>query len=177
MPEIPGQTTQNPIVNFNEPLQVPKDRPIKTKQTKEVVLGDATQRPFSAETELLGGFGGFGGKASPYLTRYLPKEKPTYATREVYRAAFEKENTVVSGVADTINGTAFSNAVDPNFNSANYVYNNIRDTKYETYFERFLSVNNEEDAIKLQQRIDREEQNNEIIESSGWRGWTASLIF
>jgi hypothetical protein len=176
MPEIPGQTTQNPIVNFNEPLQVPKDRPIKTKQTKEVVLGDATQQPFSAETELLGGFGGFGGKASPYLTQYLPKEKPTYATKEVYKAAFEKENTVVSGVADTINGTAFSNTVDPNFNSANYVYNNIRDTKYETYFERFLNVNNEEDAIKLQQRIDREEQNNEIIESSGWRGWTASLI-
>jgi len=176
MPEIPGQTTQNPIVNFNEPLQVPKDRPIKTKQTKQIVLGDATQQPFSAETELLGGFGGFGGKASPYLTRYLPKEKPTYATREVYKAAFEKENTVVSGVADTINGTAFSNTVDPNFNSANYVYNNIRDTKYETYFERFLGVNNEEDAIKLQQRIDREEQNNEIIESSGWRGWTASLI-
>jgi len=176
MPEIPGQTTQNPIVNFNEPLQVPKDRPIKTKQTKQIVLGDATQQPFSAETELLGGFGGFGGKASPYLTRYLPKEKPTYATREVYKAAFEKENTVVSGVADTINGTAFSNTVDPNFNSANYVYNNIRDTKYETYFERFLGVNNEEDAIKLQQKIDREEQNNEIIESSGWRGWTASLI-
>jgi len=176
MPEIPGQTTQNPIVNFNEPLQVPKDRPIKTKQTKEIVLGDATQQPFSAETELLGGFGGFNGKASPYLTRYLPKEKPTYATREVYKAAFEKENTVVSGVADTINGTAFSNTVNPDFNSANYVYDNIRDTKYETYFERFLSVNNEEDAIKLQQRIDREEQNNEIIESSGWRGWTASLI-
>lgn len=202
MPEIPGQqNAKEPVVNnsnnyknflpatpdrfaginFNEPLQVPKDRPIKTKQTKQIVLGDATQRPFSAETELLGGFGGKLGAvnnegASPYLTRYLPKEKPTYATREVYKAAFEKENTVVSGVADTINGTAFSNAVDPNFNSANYVYNNIRDTKYETYFERFLSVNNEEDAIKLQQRIDREEQNNEIIESSGWRGWTASLI-
>jgi len=168
-------------INFNEPLQVPKDRPIKTKQTKQIVLGDATQRPFSAETELLGGFGGKLGAvnnegASPYLTQYLPKEKPTYATREVYRAAFEKENTVVSGVADTINGTAFSNTIDPNFNSANYVYNNIRNTKYETYFERFLSVNNEEDAIKLQQRIDREEQNNEIIESSGWRGWIASLI-
>jgi hypothetical protein len=176
MPEIPGQNIPNPIANFNEPLQVPKDRPIKTRQTKEVVLGDATQQPFSAETELLGGFSGFGGKASPYLTQYLPKEKPTYATREVYKAAFEKENTIVSGVADRINGTAFSNTIDPNFNSANYVYNNIRDTKYATYFERFLSVNNEEDAIKLQQRIDREEQNNEIIESSGWKGWGASLI-
>jgi len=181
MPEIPGQTTQNPIANFNEPLQVPKDRPVKTRQTKEVVLGDATQQPFSAETKLLGGFSGKLGAvnnegASPYLTQYLPKEKPTYKTREIYKAAFEKENTIVSGVADTINGTAFSNTIDPNFNSANYVYNNIRDTKYATYFERFLSVNNEEDAIKLQQRIDREEQNNEIIESSGWKGWGASLI-
>jgi len=181
MPEIPGQNTKNPIVNFKEPLQVPKDRPIKTRQTKEIVLGDATQQPFSAETKLLGGFSGKLGAvnnegASPYLTQYLPKEKPTYKTREVYKAAFEKENTIVSGVADTINGTSFSNVIDPNFNSANYVYNNIRDTKYETYFERFLAVNNEEDAIKLQQRIDREEQNNEIIESSGWRGWGASLI-
>jgi hypothetical protein len=181
MPEIPGQNIPNTIANFDEPLQVPKDRPVKTRQTKEVVLGDATQQPFSAETELLGGFSGKLGAvnnegASPYLTQYLPKEKPTYATREVYKAAFEKENTIVSGVADTINGTAFSNTIDPNFNSANYVYNNIRDTKYATYFERFLSVNNEEDAIKLQKRIDREEQNNEIIESSGWKGWGASLI-
>lgn len=80
-------------INFNEPLQVPKDIPIKTRKTKVIVLGDATQQPFSAETELLGGFGGFGGKASPYLTRYLPKEKPTYATREVYKEPPLKKRT------------------------------------------------------------------------------------
>jgi len=94
---ILGQNIPNPIVNFNEPLQVPKDRPIKTRRTKEVVLGDATQQPFSAEVLLAGGFSGKLGAvnnegASPYLTRYLPKEKPTYTTREVYKAAFEKKS-------------------------------------------------------------------------------------
>ena len=53
MPEIPGQTTQNPIVNFNEPLQVPKKKPKKTKQTKQIVLGDATQPKIPTATNLL----------------------------------------------------------------------------------------------------------------------------
>lgn len=181
MPEIPGQENKKPIVDFTKPLEIPKDRPIKTKQVKEVILGDATQQPYSAETLLLGGFGGKLGAidkegASPYLTRYLPKEKADYTTKQIYKSAFEKENTIASGIADTINGTTFSNIADPNFNSADYVYDNIRNTKYETHFEKFLGLRNEEDAIKLQKRIDREEQNNEIIASSGWNGWTASLV-
>lgn len=171
MPKIPEQP-------YQKPLEIPKDR-VSVKATRTVTLDDSTAIT-PPQALLTGGFGGALGStnnegASPFLTRFLPPKKPEYSTREIYRAAFERENTIGSAVADTMNGTNFSNANDPNFNSAVYIHDNIAGTKYEPYYEKFIGLNNEDDATKLKQKLDKEEYNSEVMSSSGFSGLMAGF--
>jgi hypothetical protein len=178
MPEIPKQPEAVRALIAQEPLRVPKDRPTKSspKVTQPLIPKEGK---ISAEVALAGGFVGdvaTGKGASPYLTQYLPPKKKEFTKSQVLKSAFELENTITSGVADLMNGTSLSEVEDPNFNSTDYIYNNIRETKYAPYYEQFSDVVNEDDAEKIKRKIDREEYNREVISSAGFTGLVSSLV-
>jgi len=173
MVDIPGipRAAVLPEVKGTTDVVIPQPR--SSRGGAEGILR-AKPAPIAPEVLLAGGFGGSllkpGEGVSPYLTPYLPEKQEEYSTSRIAQAAFERENTVASGVAGVVNGETFSDIEDPNFDIAEYIKTDITNTKYAPFEERFLNLKNEADARKLQSKIDREEQNTEVLASSGYKG-------
>ena len=119
-----------------------------------------------------GGFSGgfYDQQPAEVLKQYIPKPKEQYTSTEILKAAFENENDVASTIANQINGLSYSGFEDPNFDSIDFIEQNVRNTKYAPFYKDFISLQNENDANQLLKRIDRQDKNDEILASSGIEG-------
>lgn len=123
---------------------------------------------------LLGGFYGDPDKpetASPYLKRYLPRDKPEYTHGEVAKAQFALENDVVSATAALISGRSFEE--DPNFDKMEFFFDNVTDQTPELfpYTERILNARNEIEGNQILADIKDELKKQEIAFNSGIKGF------
>ena len=123
-----------------------------------------------AVAALAGGFYGDPNRpetASPYLKRYLPRDKPEYTHGEVARAQFALENDVVSATAALISGRSFEE--DPNFDKMEFFFDNVTDQTPELfpYTERILNARNEIEGNQILADIKDELKKQEIAFNSG----------
>jgi len=97
-----------------------------------------------------------------------PPDDPTLA--QTFGAAFRTQNIVGSYLASR--GQPDPYQVDDGFDAIDYVKD---DPKYAPYVDEFAGVFNRKAADALKLQIDREEQDNRILASSGWTGTVAQL--
>lgn len=93
----------------------------------------------------------------------VENESPKFWS-ETIPAAFEKENSIVSGLsAESITGGDYDSSFIPSFEG------------YEEYADRFSYAFNKDQEQKVKINIDREKENEEIIRDSGWLGMAATF--
>ena len=117
------------------------------------------------QDSLVGGFSGlFGEGASPLLQQFVPEEEEASAG-EIFKAYVGDNNSVANAV------NYFKNPVgefDPDYN----FYQDIEGTKYDQarYLDSFTGVQNANHMQQIKTRIDREEENEKILNGSGVKG-------
>lgn len=87
------------------------------------------------------------------------------AIQDVFKAAFKTENTVGSYLNNDVKRSTLDKSYDP--------FKNI--DGYEIHAERFSTANTDDDVSAIKTQIDKENQNRQLLESSGALGVTASL--
>lgn len=129
-----------------------------------------------AESVLAGGMFGMPDQpdtASPYLAQYVPKPQEDFSFGQITQSAFEEENTIASTILDS--QYSFINQEDPNFDPISYVFDEVDNSVYAPYSEKFLEFKNRKDADLYKKKLDREFKNKEVLASSGWTGFTMGV--
>jgi hypothetical protein len=129
-----------------------------------------------AESVLAGGMFGMPDQpdtASPYLAQYVPKPQEDYTFGQITQSAFERENTVASTILDSQYN--FINQEDPNFDPIDYVFDEVDNSVYAPYSEKFLEFKNRKDADLYKKQLDREFKNSEVMANSGLTGFAMGM--
>ena len=129
-----------------------------------------------AESVLAGGMFGMPDQpdtASPYLSQYVPKPQENFSFGQITQSAFEEENIIASTILDS--QYSFINQEDPNFDPISYVFDEIDNSVYAPYSEKFLEFKNRKDADLYKKKLDKEFKNQEVLASSGWTGFTMGM--
>lgn len=87
---------------------------------------------------------------------------------ETVGAQFRHSNTIVSALSDKMHGVDWTQREDGLTGDA--VWNQIKGTKYEPYWDRFAHVFNSPAIAALKSQIDMEQDDNKTIAASGWTG-------
>lgn len=125
------------------------------------------------QAELAGGFYGTpedASQASPFLAPFARPQEQIYSDSQIARAAFERENEVVSSIAKLKSNFQFTDEIDPNFDIADYLMDEIDQTPIAPYWENFKDIKNRNNAELLKKDLERQLNNEEILASSGWKG-------
>ena len=113
-----------------------------------------------------------GPRVPGLMVRERSQDAPIYDPHRerLWGAAFRQENTIVSTINYLQEMTGFE--TEPDHNPLDI----IADTDYETrHLSRFVGSRSRAQTHAIMARIDREENDRRILESSGWEGVVASI--
>jgi len=100
---------------------------------------------------------------------------PEYSQGQIALSAFERENTVASSIIEGSYQVKVDDAPDPDFDVVDYVDTDIRNSDYAPYWKDFAQVKNYRQASALKAKIDRQNENERIINESDGAGIAWSL--
>lgn len=100
---------------------------------------------------------------------------PEYSQGQIALSAFERENTLASSIIEGTYQVKVDDTPDPNFDVVDYVDTDIRNSDYAPYWKDFVEVKNYKQAEALKAKIDRQNENQQIIDESGASGIAWSL--
>lgn len=110
-----------------------------------------------------------GPLAVPEGLNVNPQEDMDTSFWRVLGAGFRLENPIVS-VATGASPDPLS-PVDPDFRTSD----EIQGTKYEQYADRFVGVFNRDELVRMQHKIDQEEEDRRTLQAAGLGGYAASF--
>jgi hypothetical protein len=100
---------------------------------------------------------------------------PEYSQGQIALSAFERENTLASSIIEGTYQVKIDDTPDPNFDVVDYVDTDIRNSDYAPYWKDFVEVKNYKQAEALKAKIDKQNENQQIIDESGASGIAWSL--
>src|SRR5574338_403350 len=98
---------------------------------------------------------------------YVAPERPDPSLLDTTASAFRQSNFISSWLFNQEG----SSEPDPNFNA----YEKIKGTKYEQYYDRVYTVNNDEHLKAWMFQIDQEERDRQTLSDAGWLGVVSSV--